>query len=282
YSTIADYSHKYVTTFTPIGDSLPENIHLLTLEKWSDGEVLVRFEHMYEKDDNHRLSEAVEFDLGNVLKTLNVVKAVEMNLAANELLSETKRLNWKSMSCERNYDNCFDNQFNGQAFNSDLTVRLEPQQIRTFILTVNNTYHKEAKCTYEWRKAYPRDIPVDAYVAGYDESQSPLYVCRHTLNGVFIAGKANKHSGCVVTDAGEEVYIEGVFEVLTARNVQWVPRHGEDPIPDGALLVGTNGAPNTNTYIGRCGTQNATIVGKIDYKFYYGFHGLEKNDCGIY
>ncbi|CAG2173918.1 unnamed protein product, partial [Oppiella nova] len=52
YKTREEYSGEYSTSFSGVGDQLPESVRLLTLEKWSDREVLVRFEHMYEKADN--------------------------------------------------------------------------------------------------------------------------------------------------------------------------------------------------------------------------------------
>ena len=130
-------------------------------------------------------------------------------------------------------------------------------------------------------KATQSTIPTGAYVAGYDADKTPLNVCRYKVKEGLVAGKADKNVGCVVTSEGKEFYVkEGQeFEVLVAQNVEWVPRHGEDPIPVGALVVGNKGQPNTDTYIGRCDTHSAEMVGKIDYKFYYGWQGSQKDDC---
>ncbi|CAG2104066.1 unnamed protein product, partial [Medioppia subpectinata] len=276
YSTIADYSQKYVTSLSAVGDALPENVHLLTLEKWSEREVLVRFEHMYESADKGELAKPVDINLQKVLKTLNIEKVVEMNLAANELLSETKRMEWRSKHSTQSFDISA-----GANDDNDMTVRLTPQQIRTFILTINPNYHKEAKCTHSWVKASQSTIPANAYIAGSDTDKTPLTICRHKHNDDVIAGRADKVIGCVLTFGGREVTIKGTeeFEVLVADNVEWVPRHGEDPVPAGAVVVGNKGHPNTDTYVGRCGTHGAELVGKIDYKFYYGYHGAEIADC---
>ncbi|CAG2101230.1 unnamed protein product [Medioppia subpectinata] len=246
YSTVADYSQKFVTSFTAIGDSLPESVHLLTLEQWSEREVLVRFEHMYETADNHELSKPVGFNLQKVLKTLSIEKVVEMNLAANELLSETKRLEWRSKHTTISYD-----MSDGGNDVNDMIIKLTPQQIRTFIITTNSTYNEEAKCTYSWVNASQTTIPGNAYIAGYDIDKTALTICRHKHNGDLIAGRAHKVVGCVLTSGGSEVTIKRSheFEVLVANDVEWVPRHGTDPVPTGALVVGNKGRPNTDTYI---------------------------------
>ncbi|XP_054158995.1 lysosomal alpha-mannosidase-like [Oppia nitens] len=276
YSTINDYKIKYQTQWSPMGQSLPENIHLLSLENWSQNQVLLRLEHIYESSDNNLLSKPIDLSLDNIFKSFNILSANEMNLAANQLLSQTKRMNWNS---KHTY---YDNRHNSAIDDTNnLTVRLTPQQIRTFILTIDNNYHKEDECTYHWVNAKQSSIPTDAYVAGYDVDKTPLNVCRYKYKDDMIAGKADKNLGCVLTYGGKEVYIENdqTFEVLIANNVQWVPRHGEDPIPEGALIVGTKGDPNAKTYIGRCFTHNAEIPGKVDYNFYYGFSGYEHKEC---
>ncbi|CAG2167749.1 unnamed protein product, partial [Oppiella nova] len=163
----------------------------------------------------------------------------------------------------------------------DFVVKLSPQQIRTYIVTIEPDYHVEAKCTHSWVEATQTTIPTGAYVAGYDVDKTPLNVCRFKVNNELIAGKADKNIGCVVTVSKKEQSVKGAekFEVLVARDAEWVPRHGEDPIPIGALLVGNKGKPNTDTYIGRCDRFGAEMVGKIDYNFYYGYKGAERGDC---
>ncbi|CAG2170574.1 unnamed protein product, partial [Oppiella nova] len=277
YKTREEYSGEYSTSFSGVGDQLPESARLLTLEKWSDREVLVRFEHMYEKADNvSDLSNDVSFDMRKVLKTIKMVNSVEMNLAANELLSETKRMEWRSKQSAQGFD------ISGTgAQEDDFVVKLSPQQIRTYIVTIEPDYHVEPKCTHSWVEATQTTIPTGAYVGGYDVDKTPLNVCRFKINNELIAGKADKLIGCVVTVSRKEHSVKGAekFEVLVAKDAEWVPRHGEDPIPVGAILVGNKGKPNTNTYIGRCDRFGAEMVGKIDYNFYYGYKGDERNDC---
>ena len=129
-------------------------------------------------------------------------------------------------------------------------------------------------------KATQNTIPATALIGGHDVNGQPFAICRHQQNGTdLIAGKADKQLGCVLTFATKEIYITNneSFEVLVAKNVEWVARHGTDPIPEHALVAGTK--PGGNTYVGRCNIRGTQVVGKIDYKFYYGFSGREWNDC---
>ena len=135
YSTIKEYSSQRDTTFSALSHSLPESVHLLTLENWEPNKVLIRLEHMYEKSDSSPLSKPVEVNLENLLKNIKILDSVETTLTANQLLSESKRLNWNSKH------NFVKTSRTERAVN--LKVTLRPQQIRTFILTVEDDTHKE-------------------------------------------------------------------------------------------------------------------------------------------
>ena len=138
YSTIDDFRTKYETQWSPMGESLPENIHLLSLENWSQNEVLLRLEHIYESSDNNLLSKAVDLSLEKTFKTFNILSAIETNLGVNELLSETRRLSWNSK-----HDYYGSSGHIIHTGDNNLTVRLTPQQIRTFILKIDDNFHKE-------------------------------------------------------------------------------------------------------------------------------------------
>ena len=124
-----DYSNTKVVTFSGLNKALPENVHLLTLENWKTNQVLLRLEHFYESSDSGSLSKAVTVSLDNLFKTFKITDAVETTLTANELLSESKRLKWNG----KYFSNEVQNRTK-RAFNPSVT--LNPQQIRTFILTV--------------------------------------------------------------------------------------------------------------------------------------------------
>ncbi len=84
-------------------------------------------------------------------------------------------------------------------------------------------------------------------------------------------------------NGGKEVEIKTEnYEVLVGKNVEWVPRHGGDPLPHNAYVSGkkANGQP---VYIGRCDLHdskgNSEVVGKVDYWFYYTEANAEHQDC---
>jgi len=43
--------------------ALPDNVHLLTLEQWDAGTVLLRLEHFYAKDEDPTLSQPAKVQL---------------------------------------------------------------------------------------------------------------------------------------------------------------------------------------------------------------------------
>jgi len=98
-----------------------------------------------------------------------------------------------------------------------------------------------------------------------------------------IPGKASKQIGCHLAYGGKEVEIKDTYEVLVGKNVEWVPRHGTDPLPHNAYVSGkkSSGEP---IYIGRCAIHDSKgdseVIGKVDYWFYYPYGSSEHSDCG--
>jgi len=54
-------------------NSLPDNVHLLTLEQWHSGRFLLRLEHFYEKNEDKELSKVAEVNL-KVCKWLSLFR----------------------------------------------------------------------------------------------------------------------------------------------------------------------------------------------------------------
>lgn len=71
--------------------SLPENVHLLTLEPWKPNQLLVRFEHIVALGEDEQLATPVTFDFMDVFRPFEVVGIRETTLAANQWI-EHKRL----------------------------------------------------------------------------------------------------------------------------------------------------------------------------------------------
>ncbi|CAG2117424.1 unnamed protein product, partial [Medioppia subpectinata] len=276
--TQAEYRNKYKTSYSALNQELPQNVHLLTLEKWTQNELLLRLEHFYQKEDNNELSKDVEIDLKNMFKDIKIKEVREMTLSANQELSESQksRLQWKS----KNPLN--DIQFNSnQHFNDISKVQLSSQQIRTFILTIEDNT-KKVNCSLEWIKITGTKIPKNAIVGGFDIDTKPLYICRHKRDDDLLPGKANENIGCVVTMGGKAFSTKSDYEVLIGHNYDWVERHGGDAVPDRAFIGGHD--LNSNPiYVGKCdlhfGKTETQVVGKIHHKFYYGFGDTERSDC---
>jgi hypothetical protein len=127
-------------------------------------------------------------------------------------------------------------------------------------------------------------IPSDAIVGGFDVDKSPLYICRHNVESDLIPGKASEKMGCHLSFNGKEIAIKTTenYEVLVGKNVEWVPRHGTDPLPHNAFLSGhkSKGEP---IYVGRCTLNDSKgeseVIGKIDYYFFYLNANTEHKGC---
>ncbi|KAJ8870550.1 hypothetical protein PR048_029573 [Dryococelus australis] len=62
-SSTADWPASFVHQLSGLQNSLPENVHLLTLEPWGESAILLRLEHIMEKNDDSRLSANVTVDV---------------------------------------------------------------------------------------------------------------------------------------------------------------------------------------------------------------------------
>jgi hypothetical protein len=138
------------------------------------------------------------------------------------------------------------------------------------------------KCALNWQSVTNNEMPTNALVGGYEIDKSPLYICRHTYNGDLLPGKASHRLGCHVNYKRREYELKSDYQVLVGSNVDWVPRHGADPVPKNAFQGG-NTASGIPLYIGRClvrGSNYETLIpGKIHYWFYYPFAISERKDC---
>ncbi|KAH8402521.1 hypothetical protein KR222_002400, partial [Zaprionus bogoriensis] len=97
FSNMESYSaNQWLTSFknsyTGISLPLPKNVHLLTLEPWHENELLVRFEHILEKDEDSRYSKYAQFNVRDVLEGFNIVDMRETTLDGNAWLDEHRRM----------------------------------------------------------------------------------------------------------------------------------------------------------------------------------------------
>ncbi|TVU24578.1 hypothetical protein EJB05_27023 [Eragrostis curvula] len=116
--------------------SLPDNVALLTLQELEDGNVLLRFAHLYEAGEHKDLSSLASVDLKKVFPNNKIDKIVETSLSANQerAAMEKKRLKWKVKGAPVK-ENVVRG---GPVDSSKLIVELGPMEIRTFILSFDD------------------------------------------------------------------------------------------------------------------------------------------------
>lgn len=147
FVTNSDDSYEKLDNWSAIElDSLPRNMHMLTLMKdfylpESQGYLLVRLEHFYEKNEDQVYSESIQVDLQEVFdKIFTILGVEELALASNMNVAD---LNDRLIF---NNDNIQDEKINK---NDELKLRnikkqrssfifdFSPMQIRTFRIRYN-------------------------------------------------------------------------------------------------------------------------------------------------
>jgi lysosomal alpha-mannosidase len=128
-----EYLKSHKTQYSGLTKELPKNVHLLTLEQWKGSSYLLRLEHFYQQNESQTLSKPVTLDLKDLFTPFVVTAAVETTLSATQDKKTAKRLQFKS--------NAETNRFEPKRVEfsaDDLSVTLNPMEIRTFIITVQN------------------------------------------------------------------------------------------------------------------------------------------------
>jgi len=104
----------------------------LTLEPWKGRSLLLRLEHLQDKEDDPQLSKPATVSLKGLFSAFDVISARETSLGANQWLGQVKRMDWPVESNEIDVDSKEAN----LDLDDDLNVTLNPMQIRTFIIEV--------------------------------------------------------------------------------------------------------------------------------------------------
>ncbi|KAE9549197.1 hypothetical protein FO519_007592 [Halicephalobus sp. NKZ332] len=107
-NSIDSYKKSYITSYSGLASPLPNNVHIVTLKQLSPGQVLLRLENIYAVNEDPDLSKPVTVDLTKLFKDLQVTAVQELTLAANQVVDGS----------------------------TSSTVTLNPQEIKTFQLTV--------------------------------------------------------------------------------------------------------------------------------------------------
>jgi hypothetical protein len=100
----ANYSNNFRQTWSALNESLPYNVHLLTVDQWALKVFLIRVEHYFELNEDGKYSKPVQVDLQSLFNTLGKInELVELTLGGNLPLHEMKRLVWKTNDNESSY-----------------------------------------------------------------------------------------------------------------------------------------------------------------------------------
>ncbi|XP_076073575.1 lysosomal alpha-mannosidase-like [Mytilus galloprovincialis] len=135
----SDWTKVYHTSWSGLKAALPDNVHMLTFVQWAGPSFtprtsqpyLVRFEHIYEKDEDAELSKPVKIVLQNLFVPFDVQSVEELTLGANLQLSQLHRMQWKT---NQHFPD-LSRQSQPVTATDNFTVVLNPMEIRTFQIT---------------------------------------------------------------------------------------------------------------------------------------------------
>jgi lysosomal alpha-mannosidase len=100
----ADYSAAYRQTWSALNDTLPLNVHLLTLDQLGPKVYLVRVENYFELREDDTYSHPVSFDLQSIFRSIGTItNAVELILSGNLPVANLQRLNWLTSDGESSH-----------------------------------------------------------------------------------------------------------------------------------------------------------------------------------
>lgn len=132
---------KLKNEWSGVKKSLPQGVHLLTLEPWKDDTLLLRLENYLERKDKN---EIITVDVSEFTSSLEFVEIRETNLAGNQWLDDAIKWDWKK---EEEFSDSFNEQYGkstlitrardvlkGSRDVTDFKVELAPKEIRTFVI----------------------------------------------------------------------------------------------------------------------------------------------------
>ncbi|KAI5733288.1 hypothetical protein M8J76_010128 [Diaphorina citri] len=142
-TTFPQWQNKVKLQYSGMNKMLPEGIHVLSLEPWTDGTILLRLEHTLEGKDHPELSKPASVNLYKLFQPFRINTIYEASLGANLWYQDVKRLQWKTdpdflvhynTSPDTSVDRTFVDVFN---------ITLTPMMIRTFVISpfrINTIY----------------------------------------------------------------------------------------------------------------------------------------------
>ncbi|XP_060520105.1 lysosomal alpha-mannosidase-like [Cylas formicarius] len=125
-----EYREQHLMEFHGLTGSLPENVHILTLEPWRKSSFLLRLEHMYAEGEDTLLSEPAIVDIKDLFSTFKVTSLRETTLAGNQWIDNRKNTKFRTIS--ELLDLSQDVYYASDGFK----VILKAMQIRTFVVEI--------------------------------------------------------------------------------------------------------------------------------------------------
>uniref|UniRef100_A0AAF5PKD7 Glycoside hydrolase family 38 central domain-containing protein n=1 Tax=Wuchereria bancrofti TaxID=6293 RepID=A0AAF5PKD7_WUCBA len=117
-----DYGRAFVAEYSALNRPLPLAINVLTMEMLAPKRIIIRFEHIFQSDDDKNLAQPIEFNLKGLFTAFDIISMEELNLATMKRRTFTK--------FEQN--NRFrPNQTSSKVFQKELSVNLLPMEILT-------------------------------------------------------------------------------------------------------------------------------------------------------
>ena len=131
-----DWMSRFDPIYSALSVSLPENVHLLTMETVAKDAIILRFEHYFEKGEDPVLSNPVGITLSGMFTNFKILSLIEMNLSANQYLKDKKVMKWNTKEGEGKggvYEKWRDDDdFSGKK----KSILLKPMEIRTFLAKI--------------------------------------------------------------------------------------------------------------------------------------------------
>lgn len=125
-----DYGRAFIAEYSALNRPLPLAINVLTMEMLAPKRIIIRFEHIFQGDDDKNLAQPIEFNLKGLFTAFDIISMEELNLATMKKRTFTK--------FERN--NRFRlNQTSSRVFQKELSVNLLPMEILTLEAEIRPT-----------------------------------------------------------------------------------------------------------------------------------------------
>jgi len=126
------------------------------------------------------------------------------------------------------------------------------------------TPQQNAQNLTEWLPSSAGRVPHNAFRAGFDMEQRPLYICRAWHENDLIPGKVVPSRITAYVSHGGKEHCKENFDVLCGDSFAWKPTHGHHlvHVPVSAVAAGHT-VDGETLYVGRVRHEGVDVVGKV-------------------